>query len=161
MHFDFWTVALTAVNVGIVVFVLYKLLFGPVGKILKDREDYIEGSLAKAAAAQKEAQELLEKYQQQISEAKKESQAIIERARQIGEQTREEMIKAAREESEKTLEKAKREIRGEKAKALEHIRQEAAVLAVMAAGKVINQQLDPRQHEDLVKEFINEVGEVQ
>ncbi len=161
MHFDFWTVALTAVNVGIVIYVLKLLLFGPIGKILKDREDYIEKSLSKAASAQKEAEELLEKYQTQMGEAKKEAHSIIERANKVGEQTREEIVAAAREEAEKSLEKAKREIQGEKAKALEAIRKEAAVLAVLAAGKVINKQLDPKQHQELVEEYINEVGELQ
>jgi len=161
VHFEFWTVVLTAVNVGVVIYVLKLLLFGPVGKILQDREERIESSLAKAAAAQRDAQELLEKYQQQMNEAKKEAQAIIERASKIGMQTREEIIKEAQEEAAKTLEKTKRVIQGEKAKALEQIRREAAVLAVMAAGKVINKQLDPKQHAELVQDYINEVGEIQ
>ena len=105
--------------------------------------------------------ELLEKYQQQMAESKKEAQEIIERANKIGMQAREEITKEAKEDAAKTLEKAKREIRGEKAKALEQIRKEAAILAVMAAGKVINKQLDPKQHEELVKDYINEVGEIQ
>ncbi len=161
VHFDIWTSVLTAINVGIVIYVLKLLLFGPVGKILQEREDKIESSLNKAAAAQKEAEELLEKYQAQLGAAKKEAQEIIERANKVGMQTREEIINEAQKEAEKTLEKAKREIQGEKAKALEQIRKEAAVLAVMAAGKVINQQLDPDQHQRLVQEYINEVGEVQ
>ncbi|KUO51294.1 MAG: hypothetical protein APF76_17605 [Desulfitibacter sp. BRH_c19] len=161
MHFDFWTVVLTAINVGVVIYVLKLLLFGPVGKILQEREETIESSLSRAADAQKEAQELLEKYQVQMSESKKEAQTIIERANKVGAQTREEIIKEAQVEAAKTLEKAKREIQGEKAKALEQIRTEAAVLAVMAAGKVINKQLDPKQHQELVQDYINEVGEVQ
>jgi len=161
VHFDFWTVVLTAINVGVVIYVLKLLLFGPVGKILQEREETIESSLSRAADAQKEAQELLEKYQVQMSESKKEAQTIIERANKVGAQTREEIIKEAQVEAAKTLEKAKREIQGEKAKALEQIRTEAAVLAVMAAGKVINKQLDPKQHQELVQDYINEVGEVQ
>ena len=161
MHFDFWTVVLTAINVGIVLYVLKILLFGPVGRILQEREEKIESSLSRAATAQKEAGELLEKYQVQMSEAKKEAQTIIERANKIGIQAREEIIKEAQEEAAKTLDKAKREIQGEKAKALEQIRNEAAVLAVMAAGKVINKQLDPKQHQELIQDYINEVGEVQ
>ena len=154
-------IALTAINVLVVIYILKLLLFGPVGRILQERENKIESSLENAATAQKEAQELLEKYQQQMAESKKEAQEIIERANKIGIQVREEITKEAKEEAAKTLEKAKREIRGEKAKALEQIRKEAAVLAVMAAGKVINKQLDPKQHEELVKDYINEVGEIQ
>jgi F-type H+-transporting ATPase subunit b len=161
VHFELWTSILTAINVALVIYVLKRILFGPIGKILQDREEKIESSLANAAVAQKEAQELLEKYQQQMSEAKKEAQAIIERANKVGAQTSEEIINTAKDEAAKTIEKAKREIQGEKAKALEHIRKEAAVLAVMAAGKVINKQLDPKQHEELVKDYINEVGEIQ
>ena len=154
-------IALTAINVLAVIYILKLLLFGPVSRILQEREDKIESSLANAATAQKEARELLEKYQQQMTEAKKEAQEIIERANKIGMQAREEITKEAKEDAAKTLEKAKREIRGEKAKALEQIRKEAAILAVMAAGKVINKQLDPKQHEELVKDYINEVGEIQ
>ncbi len=161
MHFDLGTMIFTAINVGVVIYVLKLLLFGPVGKILQDREVHIETSLAKVAQAQKEAEELLEKYQTQMSESKQEARAIIEKANKIAEQAREKVIAEAREEAEKTLEKAKREIHGEKAKALELIRKEAAVLAVLAAGKVINKQLDVEQHKDLVNQYIDEVGDLQ
>ena len=161
MQYEIWTIIFTAINVLAVMGILYLILFKPVSKILQDRDDKIESSLNNAAIAQKEAQELLEKYQHQMAEAKKEAHEIIEKANKIGMQTREEITKEAREEAAKTLEKAKKEIHGEKAKALEQIRNEAAVLAVMAAGKVINKQLDPKQHEELVKDYIDEVGEIQ
>jgi F-type H+-transporting ATPase subunit b len=161
MHFDPWSAALTAVNLGVVIFVLKVLLFGPISKILQEREDTIENSLSKAATAQQEAQELLENYQKQMENAKKEAQAIIEKATKIGEQKHLEITSQAREEAQQSLDKAKREIQGEKAKALEEIRKEAAVLAVMAAGKLINQQLNPKQHLRLVEEYIDEVGELQ
>lgn len=161
MHFDLHTLIFTAINIGIVIFVLKLLLFGPVGKILQEREATIENSLEGAARAQKEAQDMLAKYKEQMDNAKQEAQAIIERANTIGIQTKEDIVKEAREEATKTLEKAKREIQGEKAKALDHIRKETAILAVMAAGKIINKQLDPKEHQKLVQEYINEVGEVQ
>ena len=154
-------IAMSAFNVIVVILILRLLLFKPVGRILQEREDKIESSLAGAAAAQKEAQELLEKYQQQMADARKEAQTIIERANKIAVQTKEETIREAKEEAAKAVEKAKREIHGEKAKALAQIRSEAAVLAVMAAGKIINKQLDAAQHEELVRDYINEVGEVQ
>ena len=56
-------------------------------------------------------------------------------------------------------EKAREEINREKEQALKDLRAEVADLAVDAAGKIIGRSVTVADHENLVNEFIKEVGD--
>ncbi|MBZ4687931.1 MAG: F-type H+-transporting ATPase subunit b [Clostridia bacterium] len=161
LHFNFSTFILQAINLLIVMGVLYILLYKPLMRVIEERDNKIENNLQEAQSAKEEANELLAQYKEQLGQAREEARGIIENAKKIGDDTRERIIAEAREEANKTLEKAKREIETEKAKALGEIRSEAATLAVLVAGKVIKKELDTEEHKRLAQEFVDEVGEVQ
>lgn len=161
LNFDYWTFILMAINLLIVIGFLYKFLYTPVGRILAEREQRIAGSLEEAAKAKEEALALLNQYQEQISRAKSEAQDIVSRATKLGEEMKERIIAEAREEASRMLERAKAEIEGERAKAIAQIRGEIANLAIMAAGRIIQKELSPKDHEELLKEFITGVDKVQ
>lgn len=161
LHFSFSTFILQTINLLVVMGILYLLLYKPVTQVLIEREQKIEGSLRDAAQAREEAEAALAKYQEQLKGARQEAQEIVDRATKMGEEMKQEIIAKAKEEAEKTLERAKTEIQGEKAKALTEIRGEIATLAVLAAGKVIDKSLTKEDHEKLISDFLEEVGEVQ
>lgn len=161
MHFDFWTFLWTIVNLAVVIVVLNKLLYKPLSTLMAQREQQVEDSLNQAAKERAEASELLAKYQAQVSEAKAEAQQIIDKATKTGEKIKDEIVTKATEEAERTLEKAKAEINLEKEKALAMVRDEAATLAVLAAGKVVGKAITLEDHERMIKEFMDQVGDVQ
>ncbi|MGI6551808.1 MAG: F0F1 ATP synthase subunit B [Clostridia bacterium] len=161
LNFDFWTFFLQAINLLIVIGILYILAYRPVTRMLLEREEQIEGALAHAARSRDEANALLAKYEEQIKGARNEAQEIIARATKLGEEIKEEIINSAKKDAAMTLAKARAEIEGEKAKALAEIRNEVAGLVVMAAGKVIEKELSPKDHERLINDFIMEAGEIQ
>ncbi len=161
LHFSFSTFILQAINLIIVIGLLYKLLYKPLLKVLDERDGKIDGQLKNAESAKQEAENMLSEYKSQLSKAQQEAQGILENAKKMGADTREQIVSEAREEAGKTLEKAKKEIEIEKTKALGEIRSEATTLAVLAAGKVIKKELKPEDHKKLVEEFVDEVGEVQ
>lgn len=161
LNFNIWTFLWQALDLLIVMGVLYVLLYKPLGKILAEREAKIEGSLKDAAAAKEKAERLLKEYETQLAGARQEAQAIIERANRLGEEMREEIVKRAREEANRTLEQARAEIAGEKAKALAAIRDEAANLAILVANKIIRKSLTPDDQKRLLEESVAEVERLQ
>jgi F-type H+-transporting ATPase subunit b len=104
---------------------------------------------------------LLTKYQAQINEAKAETLQIIEKAAKTGEKIKDDIVTKANEEAERTLEKAKAELNLEKEKALAMVRDEAATLAVLVASKVVGKAITLEDHERMITEFMNQVGDVQ
>lgn len=161
LNFDLWVFIPQVVNLLIVIGVLYILAYKPVTKMLLEREEQIEGAIKDAAQKREEAQAILAKYEAQIQGARNEAQAIIANATKVGEEMKEEIIAGAREEAAKSLERAKAEIEREKARALAEIKEEMSTLIVLAAGRVIDRELSPQEHERLIQDFIVEAGELQ
>lgn len=161
LNFNVWTFLFQIGNLLIVIAILNKLLYQPVVKIMREREQQIESSISEANTAQKEAKELLAEYEQKMQTAKKEAQDIVSQANKMGEEMKQKIVTDAQEEAAKNLAKAKEEILGEKAKALAEIRDEVATLVMLAAGKVVGRAIDDQDQKKLVEEFVSEVGELQ
>ncbi|MDN5347031.1 MAG: F-type H+-transporting ATPase subunit b [Clostridia bacterium] len=161
LNFNVWSFLLQALDLLIVLGVLYLLLHKPLGQLMAQREQKVEATLAEAAAAKDKAESLLAEYQKKLNAARKEAQEIVEQARALSEKTREEILAEAKAQAERTLAEARREIEAEKARALKEIREEAATLAVLAAGKVIERALTDADHERLARQFLSEVGQLQ
>ncbi|NLW06635.1 MAG: F0F1 ATP synthase subunit B [Clostridia bacterium] len=161
LSLDLWTLGWQVVNLLFVMGVLYYFLHKPLGRILAEREAKIEGSLNEAALAKEKAQSMLAEYQQQLANARQEAQDILDRAAKMADETKEQIISKAREEANRTLEQAQAEIENEKVKALAAIRSEAATLAIMAAGKVLERSLTTEDQIRLAREAVAEMERLQ
>ena len=145
------------INFGIILFVLWKWVFGPLGKKLEERSDKIEKSL-------KQAEEIEEKHRQaeqarlaEIEKAYKEAGSIIEAAQKTANQTKDQIIAEAKQASERLQAQTKQQLQDEKAKLLQEVRQEAANMVVAATEKIIRQKLDPKKDEQLIKESLKDI----
>ncbi|MCL4514562.1 MAG: F0F1 ATP synthase subunit B [Firmicutes bacterium] len=161
MQIQLWTLLWQILNLAVMIALLTVVLHKPVAKILGEREERVEKTLAQAAAAQKEAEALLSRYQQQVQNAKQEAQEIVDRATNLGEQMRQEIVRNAESEATRAMTRAKAEITAEKDQALSQIRDEVANLAVLAAGKIIGRSMTVADHEKMVKDFVAELDKVQ
>jgi len=149
------------INFLILVAILNKFLYKPVTKMLDERKNEVVNNLNNAEQAKKDAEKLKDDYAKHLQNAKSEAQEIITKANKLGEETKNEIVTQARAEAEKVSAKAQEEIRLEKTKALAELRDEVASLAILAAEKIIVKNIDMKDHEKMVKDFVKEVGEVQ
>lgn len=161
LKFEPATFFFQALNVAVVMVILYFILWKPLSKSFNDREEQIGGDLKKASSAREEAEELLSSYQHRIDEAHREAQTILEKTAKMAETTRVEIVAQAREEAGRVMEQARMEIEREKRAALADIRLQAADLVVTTAGKVMARALTPSDQEHLVKEALSEVERLQ
>jgi F-type H+-transporting ATPase subunit b len=95
-----------------------------------------------------------------MQNARQEAQEIIIKATKLAEDSKTGILQDARAESEKVLKKAQEEIRLEKEKAKAELRNEVASLAVLAAGRVLERTIKPEDHEQMISQFVQEVGDV-
>lgn len=160
MEFHLSEFLFTIANFFILLAILNKLLYKPMLAMLDERKKTIADSLNQAQQARAEADKIKADYEVHLNEAKKEAQEIIARANKMGEEMREEMVTKAKTEAEKVLLKAQAEIAREKDQAVNALRQEVATLAVLAAGKVVSKSLTVEDHQQMVEEFVNEVGDL-
>ena len=153
------TVIFAIINFCILVVGLKVFLYKPVCNMLDSRKEEVANNLNSAEEAKLEAQKLRDEYPAQIQNARNEAQDIINQAAKIGEQTKADIVNEAREEAARLTAKAQDEIAREKTEALNEIRNEIADLAVLAASKVVGKTIDVADHQNMVNNFVKEVGE--
>jgi F-type H+-transporting ATPase subunit b len=149
----------TIINFLIMVFVLYKLLYNPVLQILDARKKEIQQNYDRAELAKAEALQLKEEYTAAMQDSRQEAQEIITGAKKLAETSREEIIQEAKQEALRLTKKAREEINQEKDRAKAELRDEVSALAVMAAGKVLEKTLRAEDHEQMIRQFVQEVGD--
>jgi len=130
----------------ILLVVLRLLAWKPLVGALASREEKIRTALQEAEHAQSEARLLLEENRRQLEQAEEQSRRIIKEGREMGEKLKHEIVEKAHASSRHMIDQAKEEIRREKDVALVQLRSEVADLAIMAASKILDANLDaPRQ----------------
>lgn len=154
-----WTIIFTWVNLIILVFIMKKLLFKPVTKILKQREDEVRSMYEKAEESQKNAEALEKEYKESLSGAKEEAARIVKEAARDANLKGEKIVAEAKDKAAAALSKAEKEIELEKQAAVNEIRKDIASIAVGVAEKVIEKDINEKDHEKLVEDFINNWGE--
>ena len=148
----------TVITFLIAAFILGKTAWRPLVKALSDREAKIRASLEQAERAHEEAQRLLEENRRQLAAAEEQAARIIKEGRDLGERLKSEILEKAQAASRQTVEQAKAEISREKDAALVQLRGEVADLAVAAAGKILEANLDVQQQRRLVDSAIRELS---
>jgi len=127
-------------------------------KAFTARTEAIEGGIAKAEAAQREAQEALASYTGQLSDARGEAAAIREEARAQGAAIVEELRAKAQEEANRITAAAHASIEAERQQAIASLRHEVGTLATQLASKIVGEALDDQVRQSaIVDRFLNDL----
>ncbi|AOY75580.1 F0F1 ATP synthase subunit B [Clostridium formicaceticum] len=156
-----WTFVFQIVNTLIIFLVLRRFLFKPTTEFMENRTKGIEDAIEEAATKNKEAEELKTQYEAKLDNIKDERNQIIKEATKRAEERSEEIIKAAQAEAEKIIEKGQQDIQRERQKTVNELKDQISTLAIMAASKVIEEELNEKAHKKMIEQFIKEVGETQ
>lgn len=157
--FEPYNMMWAALNFFVLLAILYKFAYDPLLKMLDDRRNTIESSLRHAEEVRVDIERMKQEAQSNLLEARKEAQEIVSRATKIGEETREEILSKAKDEAANERKKAVQEIETAKDRALNELRDTAATLAIMAAEKVLGKTITSDDHQKMVREFVDEVGD--
>jgi F-type H+-transporting ATPase subunit b len=143
---------------AVLFFFTWKWVIPRFKQVLEERRSQIQGEMERAEAERGEAQELQERYRQQLASAREEADGIIEEARATADQLRRDLQAKAEEEAQATVARAQEEIRAERDRAFQELRAQVGSIAVEIAERVVGQSLDERAHRRLIDEFIDEVA---
>jgi len=152
---------ITLVFFIILLWLLKKFAWAPLMSVMEERENYVASEIEEAEKSRKEAEVAAKEAAEQLKQTRQEAQAIIEEARNAGVRQEENIVASAREEAERLKEAAQADIESEKEKALQALQDKVASLSVLIASKVIEKELSAQDQEQLIDEYIKEVGEEQ
>lgn len=131
----------SAVCFVVILFVVWKVALPKLYVLLDSRSEAIEGNIAKADEAQKQAEAALEEYTRQLAEARTEAGEIREAAREDGKKIITEAKDAATSEAARVTAAAHTQIEAERQTALVSLRSEVGTLALDLAGGVVGETL--------------------
>ena len=147
----------TFIIFGALLFLLSKMGWKPMLASLKTREQAISDSLSKAEQARSEAEKLIAETDRQRKINEDEIQRQLREGKEYTDRMRHDMMAKAQEESKKFLEQARMQIERDTQNAVVILRNEAADLAIFAAGKLIDENLNDAKQKQIVEKFIAEL----
>ncbi len=143
----------------LLVFLVGKFAWGPVMNMMQKREEYVANEIDAAEKSRADAEKSAKEAAAQLTETKQEAQKIIEDAKSAGIKQEQDIIASAKNEAERIKQSAQEEIQNEKDKALQALQDKVASLSVLIAGKVIEKEISAQDQDQLIEEYIKEVGE--
>ena len=156
---NFWTALFVLLNTLTIFFVAKKFLFGPVMKIITERQQEIDDMYTKAGEAKEQAKALRQEYEDKLCAATETSDRLVKEAVARGQSREEEIIRQANAEANAIRQKASADIAQEKKKAINEAKDEISVIAMAVASKVVGRELGEADQASLVDSFINELGD--
>lgn len=142
----------------VLVLLMWKLAYPAVAKAMEARTNRIRKDLDDADRLKNEAQTILDQYTAQLQDAKSEANRIIEEARQTADQLRRDLMARAESEVAELRQRNADDINAAKDRTLADLRSQVAEIAIAAAERVVERNLDRDTNTALVESFITSVG---
>jgi len=142
----------------IMAYIVWKVAWKPLMKSLDDRANTIRSSLEDVEKANRQLEEVAKQQKEILAKAYNDAQLILQRSRETAQNESAKIAENARHEAERLVESARKEITSHKEEAIRELRDEAATMAVMAASRLIEANLDDERNRRLVKEYIADLA---
>lgn len=153
-----WTLIIQLAAFVIFIWLLWRFALGPIVRMLDERQGRIRESMEAAQRMQQEMQATAARNEEILREARQDAQNILTQAREAGDATIARAREEAGKQSEEYLSRAEATLRAETEQARQQLRQEVADLAVLAAGRIVRKELDPKAQARLIEETLAEAG---
>jgi F-type H+-transporting ATPase subunit b len=151
----------TLVIFALFAWVLGKFAWGPLLKIVDERERSIRDQVEVAERAAAEARDTLAKHQELLKSASREREELLARAAKDAEAIRLELVGKARAEAEAAVARAREQMQREREQVVSELRAQVADIAVEAASRIVKSSLDESAQRKLVDDYIESLPRVQ
>jgi F-type H+-transporting ATPase subunit b len=144
----------TAITFLFLLVVLSRFAWGPIVKMLNDRERTIRDAIESAKKERAEAERMLAEQKDALARAQREAAELARRNQQEVEALRQELTNRARKEADELIATARQQVAEEVVKARAELKAQVADLAIDAAAKLVKANLDDKAQRKLVEEYI-------
>ena len=154
-----WNLLFTAVTIIVLFIILKVYFFEKVHKFMMDRENEIRSSIENPDNVNKLADEKLQNYEAKIANVEMESRQMLKAARDEAKVQAKEIVDSANEKARNLIDHSQKEIRREQYNARKELKEEVGNLAMMAAEQILEKELSPETHEEIINKIIEEADE--
>jgi F-type H+-transporting ATPase subunit b len=146
-----------AVNLALLLGVLFAVARKPITAYFAERREQIKNDIKSADKLLAESKKQFSEWQGKLVELEAEVQTIRDETRQRAHDERDQIVAAAHDSAERIRADAVAAVDQELRRAQVELREEAANLAVDLAANMITEQVDDRDRDRLLDEFITRV----
>jgi F-type H+-transporting ATPase subunit b len=147
-------IAVNIVGFLLLLFVLQKMVFRPIGTVLTEREQDVNSRYDRLEADQRQMDALKADYEQRLASIEAEAREKIQSAIRDAQAARDQIVNEAAGRSREMIQRAEAEVAHEREQAMITFRQQVVDLAMGAATKVIGDSLDETRQRRLIDDFI-------
>lgn len=153
--FDLTILVSQTLNFFVLLFILKRFLFVPLGEVVEERRRHLGRIKLSAEEEHRIALSLKELYEGHLANIDAEIYEIKQKAVHEANLEKEDIIEEARKKAEEIVEHGEMEIFMERQTAWARIREEVVQLTLMAAEKVVEESLDSEMHRRLIENTID------
>lgn len=150
-----WSIIMIWTTVIVLFLVLKKFFFEKVKNFMETRSNSIQDAFDSAEAVNRRADEKMQNYTKRIANVEAEGREIIRDAKIKADAQAREIIEDANKQATEIMNKAEKNIEREKQKAMEEMRKEVAALAMLAAERIVEREIQNIGQDEIVDEVIN------
>lgn len=154
-----WTLILQICNLLLQIYLIKRFLLKPVQNILAQRQAEANADLDAAAVAKEQAEAARTEYEEKLVGAREEAAAMVRSAAQTAQSRSEQILAEARQEAAALREKASGDIARERRAAVQELKNDISGIAVSIASKVVEKEITEQDHEALIRDFIENMGD--
>ena len=151
------TLIIQSVVFVILGWVTMKFIWPPLIRAIDDRRKKIADGLAAAERGYKELQSANGEAQIIVNEAREKALKIVDQANRRSGEIIDEARSTALSEGQRLVSDARQEAALEQARARDQLRRDVGTLAVAGASRLLQREIDPKAHADLIEQLAREI----
>jgi len=160
MQLDYGQIVAQIIGFLMVLWIMKKFAWKPLLRVLDERKERIQSELAEAEKRRLDVEKLERQYEEKLRDIDAEARARVQEAVKSGQKIASEIKEEARGEIKDMLGRARDEIERDRAQALVELRDDVVNMAVKAAGKVLQENLDERKHRKVIADFVKDLDKI-
>jgi F-type H+-transporting ATPase subunit b len=161
ININWSTLLLQILNFGIMVFILSRVFFKPVVRMLDERAEQVTKALDEAQEREQKAAEAQAEYEKTLAESQEQVLTMQQKAQEDLLQTKQQVLSEAREQVSKMRETAERDLEQSRQEAIAEHRAELGYLAIELSGRLMRQAGGTAFQEASVNEFLERLSHLQ
>jgi F-type H+-transporting ATPase subunit b len=156
---DAWTIIFQICNLLILFALVKKFLWKRVMAVLNARQKELDDIYSAAGKDRQEAAQMKADYTERLSAARDEADRLVKNAVDTAHNRGDAIVNEAKAEVAHLKQKAEQDIEQEKRKAYSELMGEISGMAADIAGRMVEREINEKDHRELVEEFIKSAGE--
>jgi F-type H+-transporting ATPase subunit b len=154
-----WTSLMILINLVILYLIMKRFFFEKIHNFMVARENAIKDAFESAANTNMAAMEKLEAYNKQIAQIEGQGREIIQKAKTKADSQALGIIDEASNKASNIIMQAEKEIARQQTKAISEMKKEVGSLALMAAEKILEKNLeDAGDQDEIIEKILKEAG---